>query len=232
MTDQKTYSQKMNFLNSLIAVAAIYILSLPLSYAQTEPLISCSPSPCIATLEANTGAGGIFFNLTAESNDIFITQIDFFEINSPAGQREFQIYSRPDSYVGYAETSNGWSAGTIQSLVGGTFASGDPYTYQMNDFLIPAGETFGFFLGVDNTNSRENFDYRDEGIFITDGRITLFSALAKGKTGTTVLDKLETDVVFSPRSFSGIIRYRLDDEDDSSCYIVVTENSGPVTYCL
>jgi len=226
-----SYAKRTKLFSCLVAIFVIKFCTLSSTFAQTEPVVECSPTPCIASEKPNNSSGGIFFDLTAETKDIYITRIEFYSRTGNVREGQFQIYSRPGSYVDFTSSADGWVAGSIQNSLGGNIGFGYPHTYNMDDLLIPAGQTFGFFLGTDTTVYDKRFPYRNEEIFISNGEITLFSDLAKYATNVqgTVLDHLNSDNFASSRSFSGIIHYRFD---NSSCYVAVTKDGKALTFCL
>lgn len=159
----------------------------------------------LTTNPANNGSGGIFLNLTASGTedltwDGFATYFGSGTIGSAA---TIQIWTRPNSYVGFQNSSSGWTlTDTVTGFSNGANVSAD---IALNSSLtIAAGTTLGVYLH--STTLGNGIRYTGTGFAppqttFSDANLTLFSGHAR--TFATPFG----GNLFTPRAFAGRILY-------------------------
>lgn len=198
---------------------------------ETTPLesLSCNPKPCLKTAGPSNGSAGIFFDITAYEEDIIIKSIDFFN-SSFATEGKFQLFNKAGSYKGFESDATAWQGGAIRTLSGVS----EQLNYVAKNETIKAGETRGFVLLADRSFSSVSVRYRDESVvasqYTATKDVVLFSDTGLGSSGTgSPTDLLNGGNLNIPRTFAGTIYYQVGEDQ---CYVAVTQNNNPVTFCL
>src|ERR1041385_2728479 len=94
------------------------------------------------TFAGGNGSNGNMFDITA-LGDVTITH---FDAHVATGTHTFEIWYRPGSYVGFQNSSAGWTQlGTATGVValGAGVPTPVPITFAV---AIPAGQTYGFYV--------------------------------------------------------------------------------------
>ena len=123
----------------------------------------------------NAGRHGSFFNVTAKSNDVYISGFDLnlFEDGT------VDVYYKVGSYVGSETNAGDWT------LHGSTSVESTdlPAPVLLGGITIPANTTYGFYLFSTSdqsyntsTGSNENFSNQDIAIFANQNSNTLFGS--------------------------------------------------------
>lgn len=97
----------------------------------------------VTTYASGNSNDGIVFNIKA-LKDVYITTLDLNVDNGSAGQ--FLVYYRPESYVGFQNSSAGWIfMDSVNLATPVAEGAATPSGIGLN-IRIPAGETYGFYL--------------------------------------------------------------------------------------
>ena len=168
----------------------------------------CGPCPSVlATGAPNAGladnGGGIFMNLTAGTQALEVTRLDY--VCSPTGgvPTTVEVWKRPGTYVGFHSSPAGW---TLHETVQVAASHGPHVTTPLplsTPLEIGAGQTVGVYLigasgGVRYTSSGAQPTW-------SDGQLTLFSDRARSAPWAGTL--------YSVRTFAGAVHYR-----PAACY--------------
>ena len=122
-----------------------------------------TPTSLASKFGANSGAAGVMFNMINTSkNPLTITGISQGSFGSNFGKASsYEIYYYPGSYVPQKGNVNGWVA--VASNASATVPSGGTLTVPvfsgaipMKAVTIPAGATYGFYLGLNGTLTYSN----------------------------------------------------------------------------
>jgi len=122
-----------------------------------------TPTILASKFGANSGAAGVMFNMINTSkNPLTITGISQGSFGSNFGKASsYEIYYYPGSYVPQKGNVNGWIA--VASNASATVPSGGTLTVPvysgaipMKAVTIPAGATYGFYLGLNGTLTYSN----------------------------------------------------------------------------
>jgi hypothetical protein len=122
-----------------------------------------TPTSLASNFGANSGAAGVMFNMINTSkNPLTITGISQGSFGSNFGKASsYEIYYYPGSYVPQKGNVNGWVA--VASNASATVPSGGTLTVPvysgaipMKAVTIPAGATYGFYLGLNGTLTYSN----------------------------------------------------------------------------
>jgi hypothetical protein len=122
-----------------------------------------TPTSLSSNFGANSGAAGVMFNMINTSkNPLTITGISQGSFGSNFGKASsYEIYYYPGSYVPQKGNVNGWIA--VASNASATVPSGGTLTVPvysgaipMKAVTIPAGATYGFYLGLNGTLTYSN----------------------------------------------------------------------------
>ncbi len=122
-----------------------------------------TPTSLASNFGANSGAAGVMFNMINTSgNPLTITGISQGSFGSNFGKASsYEIYYYPGSYVPQKGNVNGWIA--VASNASATVPSGGTLTVPvfsgaipMKAVTIPAGATYGFYLGLNGTLTYSN----------------------------------------------------------------------------
>ena len=103
---------------------------------------SASSGPLTTTFAAGNGSAGNMFDITALTN----VTITHFDAHVATGTHTFEIWYRPGSYVGFQNSSAGWTQlGTATGVVAAGTGVPTPVPI-MFAVQIPAGQTYGFYV--------------------------------------------------------------------------------------
>lgn len=69
----------------------------------------CCVGATLTTAPANNGSGGIFMDLTALVNPLFVTSFDTPFGGTVGSEAQVQVWTRPGSYAGFTGSSDGWT---------------------------------------------------------------------------------------------------------------------------
>jgi len=160
----------------------------------------------LTTTTANNGSGGIFMDFTAGTTAISVTGFDTY-FGTAGGAVSVEVYTRPGSYVGFDNSSVGWSLHeTVNTTSAGT-ATLAPIGLTTS-VTIGAGQTVAIYLH--STTAGQGIRYNGTGTTAqttwSDANLTLFSDRAR--TGSVPFG----GTLFTPRTFAGNIHYNVDGE--------------------
>ena len=203
VTETFPWPEGLPFDGQLVATASDNIDQPYGNTSQFSPPYSLSLGPgALATTTNNNGSGGVFLNLEALDQGLQITGFDLAFSGSAGTSVDVEVYVREGSYEGEADNPSAWTLHDTMSFerAGTTaFAAAD-----LSEVIaVPAGETRGVYLqalssdGVRYSGTAANPPQAQW----SNDDLSLFS-----DTATTSATPFGGSL-FSPRSFSGVIRY-------------------------
>lgn len=157
----------------------------------------------LVTAPANNGNGGVFMNLQSSNGPLTLTGFDVPVEGAPGTSVLVEVWVRSGSYVGFTDSSAGWTLTQTATGVAQGNTVNTPFALTAPIVLAP-GEVTAVYLhsvtpgsgmrytGTGANPPRTTWSNTD---------LTLFSDLAR--TGNVAF----AGSVFSPRTFSGAIRY-------------------------
>ena len=155
------------------------------------------PSTITTTFAANNTFAGNMFDLTVSGMENI--QIERFDVHvdNPGALTTISVYYRPGTYVGFENSSVGWTLmGSQQVLSAGI---GNPTEVNIGGLIIPAGETYALYITVS--------DYPSTIMQYTNGSNTFMNADLTIQTGIGKGIPDFTGEVFNPRTWNGTIYY-------------------------
>ena len=161
--------------------------------ALTLPVYPPGTQSITTMLAANNSFSGNMFDVTA-IQPITIQGFDF-NIEGGVSTTAF-VYYRVGTYVGHDSDPTGWVLLGTASVTGQGFDT--PTPVPIGGLTIPAGQTYGLYVGVDAWGA---LDYTDGNNVYSNGDLTLTLGIGKGVGITS-----ET---FSPRTWNGTIYYTI-----------------------
>ena len=152
----------------------------------------------LTTMAAGNNHRGNMFDLTA-INTLTITQFD----GSPMAATGIAIYYRVGSFVGFENSSVGWTLiGTAANVVPIGSPTPTPFPIPIN-ITIPGGQTYGFY--VTSTNTAVSLNYTNG---TTVGNVFASDANLQFKEGKGMeYPFCNGGAAFSPRNWNGRIHY-------------------------
>jgi PEP-CTERM motif len=151
---------------------------------------------------SNNGSGGIFMDLTSiGGNDLLIRSFDTQLTGTILGN--YQVWTRPGTYVGFTASSAGWTLSeTITGTGGGTTVT-VPLSALANPISVTNGSTVAVYLhGVTTGAGIRYFGTGTTSISnYNDANLALFTNISR--TGTVAFAGSQ----FTPRAFVGNIHY-------------------------
>jgi hypothetical protein len=168
-------------------------------------LVACTSfsfAQTLSTLAPNNGTGGVFMNLTSNS-DLTVTQFDFPLGNATVGTpASVEVWIRSGSYVGFTTSNVGWTLhDTISAVAAGT-SVWTPGVLN-NQITLLTGQTTAVYLH--SVTAGNGLRYQGTGTTATttfsNTDLTLFSDVAR--TGNVAFGGSQ----FTPRAFSGTVHY-------------------------
>ncbi len=155
---------------------------------------ACSGGSLTSPFVTNNGLDGNMFDIVAKSN----VTIDAFDVNIDPGTQDIEIYYRPGSYVGFENSSAGWTqVGTAISVVSNGNNVATPVPLPVN-VAIPAGQTYAFYVTTVNGNMNYSNGTTVGAVFVEDAAIQVLEGAGKDYPFTGG---------FSPRVWSGNVHY-------------------------
>ena len=159
----------------------------------------------LSTAASNNGSGGIFLDLTAAAGSgVSVTSFDAPFTGTAGTTVGVEVWTRSGSYVGFDNTSVGWTlTQTIAAVRGGTTVNVPLLLTTPID--IAAGSTVGICL---QATASGGLRYTGTGAIPpvttwSSSDLTLFSDVARVATVAF------TGTLFTPRCFSGNVNYSL-----------------------
>jgi PEP-CTERM motif len=148
----------------------------------------------------NSFAGNMFDVSNLSATDVTI--LGTFQVNLSTGATgaNMSVYYRAGSYVGFQNSSAGWTLlGTDFGVNSAGLNVGTPIDVG-NSFNIGAGQTYGFYVTITNYTGAYFLHYTNGANTYTDGVLQITTGIGKGNpdfTGTT----------FTPRTWNGSLDY-------------------------
>ena len=167
--------------------------------------------------DGTAGGGGIYFNITANEKPVLVTHFDInFRIDGMA-----EVYSKSGSHIGFEQTPAAWQSRGKMSVSG---TSGTPTLLDIQDVIIPANETVGFYLfSFDRAGLGYSFGVALGETFTNDD-ISLFSLTSHSEDVAFAGD------LFSPRTWNGTVYYELYEPE--TCYPIKVKSGAVSVVCL
>ncbi|MCC5787564.1 MAG: DUF11 domain-containing protein, partial [Phycisphaerales bacterium] len=178
------------------AIAATTLLMIAAGAATAQ-------SGSLTTDVANNGSGGVFMDITPTGQAIELTSFETYFSGTAGNPVEVEVWTRDGSYVGFEDSSAGWTLSqTVSGIGAGTsnLAEVDLTT----PIEIQPGVTTAVYIHTITTGG--GIRYNGTGAnppqeTWSNADITLFSNVAR--TGTVPFDGGS----FTPRTFAGVLHY-------------------------
>ncbi|MGY6553612.1 MAG: beta strand repeat-containing protein [Wenzhouxiangella sp.] len=185
----------------------------------TAPPVGVSTGPgTLSTATQNNGVGGVFLDLQAGNSPVAITGFDLpVQTNTQAGEIiQVAVFVRDGSYVGHTDSSAGWQLHETLSYVAADLnqtPSALSAASLAQALQIASGQTKGVYLQTLDRVGSGGVRYYGLGSSPPqtswgNADLSLFSDTA------TTADNPFNGPLFSPRTFSGIVRYELASSGD------------------
>lgn len=154
---------------------------------------------------SNNGSGGIFLQLTTNSNAVTITSFNTMYSSTSGTSVTVEIYRRSGSYAGFTASNAGWTlVGTVTTNSAGTTTVA-PLNVASLNINLAASTTTSFYLHA--TTVGGGIRYFGTGTVsmtnFSDANLALFTDVAR--TGNVAFGGTS----FTPRAFTGSIDYDL-----------------------
>ena len=161
-------------------------------------------SGSLFTTESNNGSGGIYLDLTNNSDPLLINSFDLYFSGDAGTEVEVAIYTRSGSYVDVVADPTAW---TLSQIVTTTRAGTDTLANLLLDSSILVDGLTGVYMHAIN-QSLSGIRYNGTGANPpqtnwSNADLTMFSDVAR--TGGTAF----SGGPFSPRTFAGQINYTI-----------------------
>lgn len=153
---------------------------------------------------ANNGSGGVFFDLTPNS-DLTIDSFNLFLSGADGTTGDIELYTRAGSYVGFDASDAGWG---LVEVLSATSAGGDVLTDDLSltvPVSLTAGDTMAFYLHGGTGVQLRYFGTGTSAPPTTwsNADLTMFSD--RSRTASVAFE----GGTFSPRTYAGDINYTL-----------------------
>ena len=162
----------------------------------------------ILTTAVNTSGGceGIFVDVTAKSQAVHITGLESVVV----GADNVSVFYKTGSYSGFEQTAGAWTLLNTASVTGGSGVIQTLFPINVGaGVTIPAGQTYGFLVWIDNAagSTVKAIRYDTSGVTDTteDSLIRIFSGMSS--CGGSVNDPF--DGTSSIRAWRGSVIYNL-----------------------
>lgn len=162
-----------------------------------------APAQVLSTLPPNNGSGGVFFELTPSTTNLFMTGFATYFSGAVGLSVNVEVYTRPGNYAGFTASSAGW---TLLETVTGTAAGTTTLSSVINltnPISLTAGNTTSVYIHAITAGG--GIRYQGTGTTSTgtfmNADLTLFSDTSR--TGAVAFAGTQ----FTPRAFSGDIHY-------------------------
>ena len=153
-------------------------------------------SSITTTFETDANYLGCMFDVTAKRNTVLITGMDFH--SSSTLLSNIEIWTRPGTFVGHADSSSGWTKITEGSVVG---LGRNSRTHIPSDMFqavaVAAGSTTGFYVTYTKADSML---YKRQADSMSNNDLTI-------STGAAL--NYPFNDVYQERTWNGVIRYEL-----------------------
>lgn len=155
---------------------------------------NCFPGSITTTFAAGNSQSGNMFDVVALKS----VEIQGVSVHMTSGTATIEVYYRPGSYVGFENSSAGWTlAGTAANVVAA--GSGQPTPVPLNlSIPIPAGQTYALYI----TRTSGSLSYTNGttvgSVYTSNQDIQVREGLGKG---------YPFGANNSPRVFNGILHY-------------------------
>mmetsp|Transcript_20016 Transcript_20016/g.57462 ORF Transcript_20016/g.57462 Transcript_20016/m.57462 type:complete len:1210 (-) Transcript_20016:1521-5150(-) len=147
------------------------------------------------TFETDANYLGCMFDVTAKQNNVIIAGMDFH--SSSTSRANIEIWTRPGTYVGHADSASGWTKITEGSVVGLGRSS---RTHIPSDIFqsttIAAGSTTAFYVSY---TSSDAMLYNRQGDAMSNNDIII-------STGAAL--NYPFNDVYQDRTWNGVLRYK------------------------
>lgn len=189
-----------------------------------------SPVTTTVYAEANSVSSGSLFTNVAGTSAFLGEMFDVVALNSiivtgfdvhftTAGTGTFEIWYRPGTHVGFSTSNTGWTLAS--SVVVNTNGAGNLTTIPSTlSILIPAGQTYGFYLA---SNTGPNVRYSTG---------TLLGAVYAQNSDLQILEGTTGNTYFnattSPRGFNGTVKYAKPGCTSARIPITLTVSPNPI----
>ena len=170
-----------------------------------EHSVSCQADCANVELDVRTDAGrgapGIMFWIKADSRDISISGFKFLTWETT--NNLIQIYTRPGKYTGFELSETGWELVYEETVQ----LSGEASMTELrltSKVTVSSDETQSFFIWIDDGNMKYDAGTVEGAVLGSDSFIEFYEGV-----GITSKFAGSSENVWSPRTFSGIVRYAL-----------------------
>jgi hypothetical protein len=158
-----------------------------------------------ANATSNNGSGGIFLQLTTNTNAVTVTSFNTMYSSAAGTSVSVQVYSRSGAYAGFTASNAGWTLlGTVTTNSAGTTTVA-PLNVASLNINLAASTTTSFYLHA--TTVGGGIRYFGTGTVsmtnFSDANLALFTDVAR--TGNVAFGGTS----FTPRAFTGSIDYNL-----------------------
>ncbi|MEX2217278.1 MAG: hypothetical protein WD749_00835 [Phycisphaerales bacterium] len=163
-------------------------------------MTSLAQAQSLSTALSNNGTGGVFLDLTPTS-PLHFNSFDTYW----SGTSTIEVYTRPGTYVGFDDSSAGWTLTQTVVATGAGTTTLAPVTLT-SPILLPSGATTGVYLQpVSGGGFRYSGPTPAPQTTWSNADLTLFSDVAR--TGLVAFGGTRN----TPRVFAGTIHYSLAD---------------------
>lgn len=158
------------------------------------------------TARSNNGDGGVFMDLDPRDAGLFLTGFDVPLFGAPGVLASVEVWTRPGSYAGFTGSNAGWTLHTTATgLTQGSLVL-TPFLFSPPITLGPEGITAVYLHSV---TPGAGINYTGTGgsppqTTWINSDLTMFSDV--GRAGVVPFGGSS----FTPRTFSGVLRYRSD----------------------
>ncbi|MDQ5929936.1 MAG: hypothetical protein QG594_1718 [Bacteroidota bacterium] len=163
---------------------------------------------------------GVMFNIISTSNTITITSFDFNMIGNSTG--DFEIYYKSGGYQGFESDAGAWTLiGTATNVTALGTNNVSPIPLPI-DVIIPAGQTYGFYVTNNNPSATAGIRYRNNSgplVIASDANISIYSGIGKA---------YPFGQNYNNRSVNCTVHYRTGDKNLATT-LAVTNASASVT---
>ena len=185
----------------LTALCALALLSITVA--------SPARAQTLTTAVANNGSGGVFLDLQPVSAPLRLTGFDVPLMATAGTPVTVEVWTRPGSYVGFTNSSTGWTL--TQSVTANSGGSSTPVPYVLTTpITLPASGITAIYLqavlpaAISNGIQYTGIGGSPPQTMWSNATIVLFSDTVR--TGFVAFGGMQ----FTPRTFSGTIRYQSD----------------------
>jgi hypothetical protein len=174
--------------------------------ALTFSICSANAATLTTAVTTNGGCEGIFVDITAKSQPVSVTGIESVVV----GTDNVSVFYKAGSYSGFEQTAGAWTLLNSAPVTGGSGAIQALYPVSVGaGVTIPAGQTFGFLIWIDNAAGSlvKAIRYDTSGVTDTtdDALITIYSGMSS--CGGATNDPF--DGTSNIRAWRGSVTYNL-----------------------